>query len=287
MSSSPFLPLPPGLEIRTTTTVDDLLRVEVASTRSSSSSPLCLHPAMRIHSRYRRVMALPTAPPGPVSTLGIDDWSFRRGRTFGTILVDLVAHQVIELLADRKTETAAAWMHSHDEIEIVSRDRGEDYAAAARLGAPQARQVADRFHLSKNLVEVVELVLARCRAEIRRASQPEQAQATPLPASEPPVPSALDWRPVHPHSQEQARLAHHAERYDRYQQLLALRTQGLTSKDIARRLGMNDRTVRHWLQQGIPSQARRRRKRSSVFDPLRCLCAQAMAGWAPQWAAPL
>jgi len=270
------------LEIRTTTTVDDLLRVEVASTRSSSSSPLCLHPAMRIHSRYRRVvadvpcaglqvqlvlqvrkffcdtvdcsrkifterlplfvqpwarmttrlsqmlqalglatsgelgtrlaghlgmytspttllrrvMALPTAPPGPVSTLGIDDWSFRRGRTFGTILVDLVAHQVIELLADRKTETAAAWMHSHDGIEIVSRDRGEDYAAAARLGAPQARQVADRFHLSKNLVEVVELVLARCRAEIRRASQPEQAQATPLPASEPPVPSALDWRPV-------------------------------------------------------------------------------------------
>src|SRR6266705_1481937 len=57
MSSSPFLPLPPGLEIRTTTTVDDLLRVEVASTRSSSSSPLCLHPAMRIHSRYRRVVA--------------------------------------------------------------------------------------------------------------------------------------------------------------------------------------------------------------------------------------
>lgn len=353
MSSSPFLPLPPGLEILTTTTVDDLLRVEVVSTRSNSRCPLCFHPARRIHSRYtrvvadvpcggfqvqlvlqmrkffcdtptcprkiftervpifvqpwarmttrlsqmlqalgvatcgelgarlsghlgihaspttllRRVMALPTAPPGPVSILGIDDWSFRRGRKFGTILVDLQAHQVIELLPDRKTETAAAWMQTHGEIELVSRDRGEDYAAAARLGAPQARQVADRFHLTKNLVEIVEVVLARCRAEIRRASQPAQKQATPLPEGQPPLPSALDWRPVPPRSQEHARLAHHAQRYDRSQQLLALYKEGLTSKDIARRLGMKDRTVRHWLQQGIPAEARRRRKRSSRFDP--------------------
>jgi transposase len=281
MSSSPFLPLPPGLEILTTTTVDNLLRVEVASTRSHSRCPLCFHSATRIHSRYtrvvadvpcagfqvqlvlqvrkffcdtpecprkifterlsvfvqpwarmttrlsqmlqalglatcgelgtrlagrlgihtspttllRRVMALPTAPPGPVSILGIDDWSFRRGRKFGTILVDLEAHQVIDLLPDRKTETARAWMQPHDEIEIVSRDRGEDYAAAARLGAPQARQVADRFHLTKNLVEVVEEVLARCRAEIRRASQPEQVAVPPAEEEEQPLPAALEWRP--------------------------------------------------------------------------------------------
>ncbi len=96
----------------------------------------------------RQVMALPTSPPGPVSSLGIDDFSFRRGRKFGTILVDLDRHQGIDLLADRKTETAAAWMQTHDEIEIVSRDRGEDYAAAARKGAPQAIQIADRFHLT-------------------------------------------------------------------------------------------------------------------------------------------
>jgi transposase len=77
----------------------------------------------------RRVMALPTPPAGKVSVLGIDDWSFRRGRKFGTILVDLMLHQVIDLLPDRSAETAAAWMRAHPEIEIVSRDRGEDYAS--------------------------------------------------------------------------------------------------------------------------------------------------------------
>lgn len=79
----------------------------------------------------RRTMALPTCPPKQVSQLGIDDWSFRRGRKFGTMLVDLATHKVIDLLPDRTTETAAAWMQVHPEIDIVSRDRGGDYAAAA------------------------------------------------------------------------------------------------------------------------------------------------------------
>jgi transposase len=120
----------------------------------------------------RRVMALPTPPAGAVSVLGIDDWSFRRGRKFGTILVDLDRHQVIDLLPDRCAETAAAWMQMHPEIDVVSRDRGEEYAAAARLGAPQARQVADRFHLAQNLTDIVEVILARCRVEIRKGSKP-------------------------------------------------------------------------------------------------------------------
>ena len=95
----------------------------------------------------RRIMALPTSPAGAVAILGIDDWSFRRRRKFGTILVELTTHTIIDLLPDRNAETAAAWMGLHPEIEVVSRDRGEDYAAAARAGAPQSVQCADRFHL--------------------------------------------------------------------------------------------------------------------------------------------
>jgi len=79
----------------------------------------------------RRIMALPLAPVGTVSQLGIDDFALRRGRNYGTILVDLQRHQVIDLLPDRKAETAKAWIRAHPEIKLVSRDRGGDYATAA------------------------------------------------------------------------------------------------------------------------------------------------------------
>jgi transposase len=92
-------------------------------------------------------MALPLPPAKTVTHLGIDDFALRRGRTYGTVLVDLKRHQVLDLLPDRKAKTAKVWMRAHPEIELVSRDRGGDYAAAARAGAPQAVESADRFHV--------------------------------------------------------------------------------------------------------------------------------------------
>lgn len=97
----------------------------------------------------RRMMALETSPVGQVFELGVDDFAFRRGRKYGTLLVDMQSHQVIDVLPDRSAETVAAWMQAHPEIDLVSRDRGEEYAAAARTGAPQATQVADRFHVAR------------------------------------------------------------------------------------------------------------------------------------------
>src|SRR5437016_7090716 len=128
-----------------------------------------------------------------VSCLGIDDWSFRRGRTFGTILVNLSSHQIIDLLPERTVESAVAWMQSHPEIEYVSRDRGNDYAQAAREGAPQATPVADRFHLYKNLVEAIEPAVARCYKEIRKD--------LPKPI-EPKLPSVKEWRPARSRAHE-------------------------------------------------------------------------------------
>jgi transposase len=112
-------------------------------------------------STLRRIMTLPSTSLHHVILLGIDDWSFRRGRNFGTILVDLISHTILDLLPDRKAETAAAWMRRHPEIKIVSRDRGGEYASAATAGAPQAIQCADRFHILKNLGEALEGLLAR------------------------------------------------------------------------------------------------------------------------------
>jgi transposase len=344
MFSSPFLPLPAGLEIATIETVDDLLVVHVVSSRTSSHCPLCFCPAKRRHSQYtrvvadlpcagfrvqlilhmrkffcdtadcrrkifterlpafvepwarltvrlhfalqslglatcgelgarlaahlaiqtspatilRRIMALPLPPVKSVVHLGIDDFALRRGRKYGTILVDLMLHQVIDLLPDRKAETAKAWMQVHPEIELVSRDRGGDYATAARQGAPQAVQTADRFHLVKNLAEAVEKALAHCRAELRRGSKtkgPSDAQAPEEPL--PPLLTA-DGQPYS---------AHQTERSDRYQQVVTLRKQGMKIKEIASRLGMGRRTVQSWLaHDSYPETRYHTRRHRSRFD---------------------
>src|SRR5213082_4057179 len=116
-------------------------------------------------------MDMPDEGRGSVVYLGLDDFSFRRGYRFGTILVNLESHRPIDVLPDRRAETAAAWMRDNPEIQVVSRDRGTEYASAATQGAPQAIQVADRFHICKNLTEATQLLLARCQAEIVAASK--------------------------------------------------------------------------------------------------------------------
>jgi transposase len=182
--------------------------------------------------QLRLIMAVPTPPLGEVERAGIDDFAFRRRHTYGTILVNLESHHVVDLLPDRSAATAKAWFVGHREVRLVARDRGTDYSAAAKLGTPQAIQVADRFHLVKNLVEAVVPVLARCR--------PEQSSLTQTNA-----PPEAEERTVAPRAPaEQARQTHRAELYDRYQQVVALQSQGLTHPEIARRVRLSERTVR-------------------------------------------
>ena len=91
------------------------------------------------HTKFRSVN-------GTVRVAGIDDWAWRKGSNYGTIIVVLERRQVADVLADRSAETTAGWLTDHPEVEVVSRDRAGLYAEAPRQGAPQARQVADRFH---------------------------------------------------------------------------------------------------------------------------------------------
>jgi transposase len=175
----------------------------------------------------RRVMALPTKPAESVLCLGLDDFSFLRGRTFGTVLVNLDTHEVIDLLPDRQAETATTWIEGHPEITHVSRDRGSEYASAASRGAPQAIQVADRFHMAKNLSEAVQQLLARVLSEMKAANQ--EAEAATEPQGEGPLP-VEEWRPAPGAQVKQAISTRRAEREARYQQVESLRKQGLTSK---------------------------------------------------------
>lgn len=128
----------------------------------------------------RRIMALPPEPIGQVPQIGIDDFSFRRGRKFGTIVVDLRTHKVLDVLPNRTADTSTAWMAAHPEIELVSRDRGGDYATAARKAVPRATQTTDRFHLLKNLGEALEGVLAR-HLTAHRNRVVQEFKAAPLP----------------------------------------------------------------------------------------------------------
>ena len=111
--------------------------------------------------RYLRESSSPSVT--QVRVLGLDDWAYKRGDTYGTILVDLERHRVIDLLPDRNSETVKVWLQGHPEIEVISRDRASSYADAARQGAPQATQVADRFHLTKNVREKLKDLLDRKR----------------------------------------------------------------------------------------------------------------------------
>ena len=189
----------------------------------------------------RRIMELPDTSPGSVVHLGIDDFAFRRGYRFGTILVNLESHRVVDLLPDRLAETAAEWMRQHPDLAVISRDRGGEYASAAREGAPQAMQCADRFHIVKNLTEAVQVLLARCQAEILaekklgESCQDEQNRS---------IISIEEWRPPEPAHVEKVRLARRAGRHARYQQVVELDKQGMATKEIAGRLGLSDRTVR-------------------------------------------
>jgi len=107
----------------------------------------------------RRLKAASTPTSERLTKVGIDDFAFRRGLKYGTILVDLETHRVVDLLSDRAVATATAWFKAHPNIRVISRGCGVDYARAAAQGTPQAVQVADRWHILHNRSSTIALVL--------------------------------------------------------------------------------------------------------------------------------
>ncbi len=197
--------------------------------------------------------------------VGIDDWSWKRGLRYGTLICNLENNRPIDVLPDRAVQTVSAWFEERPSVEIVSRDRSSEYAAAISKGAPQALQVADLWHIARNLSESVQTLLARCRGEIRRGLQ---TQATP--GQEPEETEAVleeERRPARSPSVKLAQVGRRAQKLDQYEQVVEFHQQGVKAADSASHVGIGERTVHRWLAHGSFPEARQRRRRPSLIDP--------------------
>lgn len=168
-----------------------------------------------------------------VKTLGVDDFAFRKGQRYGTILVDLDEQRPIALLTDREAATLAGWLKHHPEVEVLSRDRAKSYKQGMSEGAPQAVQVADRFHLLQNLTQVLERFLGTQSSALKAVDLAHHQAIDKAQVTQPQLPTAQQQQAE---QRRQRRLAN-------YEQVHQLRQQGCQVKDIAHHLGMGERTV--------------------------------------------
>ena len=175
--------------------------------------------------------------------LGVDDFAFRKGHNYGTILVDLETHQPIALLADRKAETLIEWIQAHPGIEVFSRDRSKIYKSAMDKSAPDAVQVADRFHLVKNLCEALERAFGHYRTELKAAEQSQQQMKITAAPEETVIaiskPTAIE------RSQQQIR-KNQQRKIDKQREIKTLRAQGWPQYAVAQKVGVSTRTVERY-----------------------------------------
>ena len=215
----------------------------------------------------RRVRRLPTPQGPPPQVVGIDDWAWRKGHRYGTIVVDLERGCPIDVLEDRLADTVAAWFQDHPEVTIVARDRAEAYAAGIRQGAPEATQVADRFHLFQNVSAALEEVFRSHDPELQaindtRSREPRRLEdgtvAVPVPPPQPAPKTQI--------KAEQSR----TRRLARYKHVWDLHHKGWPAQAIATDVGMSRQSVFRYLRSStFPERQPRRPLRAGVLDPFK------------------
>jgi transposase len=223
-----------------------------------------LGPSAGRSSLLRLVMALPDPEAGTVTILGVDDFAFRRGRDYGTILVNAETGQPVDMLRDREADTFAEWLKEHPGTEVICRDRAGAYADGARQGAPDAEQVADRWHIYHNLCEHVGKAVARHRACLEEPA-PEEPQDTG-PADD--QAADLQQAAAEAAARRAGESALAVRTRQRYEQVQALKAQGKGIKPIMRGTGLAKETVRRFYRAASVDEllAKVRDGRPSILD---------------------
>ncbi|MGK6317831.1 ISL3 family transposase [Neorhizobium sp. DT-125] len=176
--------------------------------------------------------------------LGVDDWAWRRGQRYGTILVDLETNNVVDLLPDREKDTLSEWLAGHPGVEIIARDRAGAYARGAREGAPKAQQVADRWHLLRNCSDALQNVVERRYRLIRDVAKTLTAHGHAGDGS------AKD---MHPERRDgRRRNNQHRSRRVLFDEVCRLNSLSWSQLAIKRELGVDLKTIRKWLKDKRP-----------------------------------
>lgn len=209
--------------------------------------------------------------------LGVDDWAIRKGQSYGTILVDLEKQQPVDLLSESSADALSTWLKTHPGVEIISRDRGSEYIKGATEGAPEATQVADRWHLLKNLRDSLERYFESDQICLKAAAGdenvPNSQQSDPdLPLHEPvmldqAVSEAQERSSIQLTKAQQDKLARQTKRQTRYEAVRELAASGLTHQAIAQQLKMDTHTVSRYLQADCCPMYPEGRTRASQLDP--------------------
>jgi len=194
-------------------------------------------------SLLRLIRAIPEKEVDPPRVLGVDDWAFRKGHHYGTILVDLEAHRPVDLLPERSSEALETWLKEHPGVEIISRDRSSEYIKGATDGAPNAIQVADRWHLLKNLRDALERFLETKSACLRAAADENPDKETEFSEANPPEIEKPSLTKA-----ERQKNDRRIKRITRFETVKELHANGFTQRAIAEQLGMCKRTVRKYIK---------------------------------------
>jgi transposase len=218
--------------------------------------------------RLVRGAPIPRTP--ALQAVGVDEWAWRRGHRYGTILVALATHRVVDLLPDRSAATLAAWLAQQPTIAVVSRDRSDLYADGIRRGAPGAGQVVDRFHLVRNLREAIEAFLVTKRPMLQAAAvrmvQDLTASAAPVPVT-PMDRGTRQYSHTRQQQQEAEQQRRHAPWGTIYEAIHALAARGVGITAIARQLGVSRPTVYAYLRRGTPPMPRSPQRSGQVLRP--------------------